>query len=45
LVDALSELGGLLAILQVSIIMNYLHRRCFRNEIKEERNQKKKAKE
>jgi hypothetical protein len=33
ILSALSKLGGLLAILKISIIMNFLHRRWFEKEI------------
>ena len=33
MLEALSKLGGLLAILKISAIINCLHRKCFRKEI------------
>ena len=36
LIEAFSKLGGLLAILKISIIMNFLHRRWFEKEINDQ---------
>jgi hypothetical protein len=36
LVLALTKIGGLLAILKISIVINFLHRRWFEKEINEE---------
>ena len=36
ILQALSKLGGLLAILKISIIMNFLHKRWFEKEINDQ---------
>ena len=36
LVNALTKIGGLLAILKISIVINFLHKKCFEKKINEE---------